>query len=193
MRPTSANLAMRDSALAAFVGGLPGADFGNEFAGGFGDETPTHANMALAFNEKMATRARTRLLRPNEDSQVKVQRYCFAINQDVTIGTAVALRMTGNPETEFRPQRITVNTPSVGFITLSNMKVANVGILVGGVVDAFDFSAIGVGQSLDVPTLSPANAAKIDGDYTGTVPLPLVLGDAFKVSASFKGPANLAG
>jgi hypothetical protein len=172
---------------------MPGADFGNEFGGRFGDEVPNASNMALAFNEKMATRARERILRPNEDSQAKIQRYCFAINQTFTVGTAVALIMTGNPETEFRPQRITSNVPSVGFCTYNSMKVANVGILVGGIVDAFDFASIGVGQSLDVPTLSPANAAKVNGNYTGTVPLPLVLGDAFLHSVSFKGPANLAG
>lgn len=192
MRPTANDLALRDSALAALVGGMP-ADFGNDFGGGFGDETPNAANMALAFNEKMATRARERILRPNQDSSTKVQRYCFAINQTLTVGTAVALAMTGNPETEFRPQRITANVPAVGFATYSSMKVANVGILVGGVVDAYDFSAVGVGQSLDVPTLSPANAAKVNGNYTGTVPLPLVLGDSFVHSISFKGPANLAG
>ena len=192
MKPNAKDLALRDSALAALVGGMP-ADFGNEFGGGFGDEAPTPQNMALAYNEKMATRARERILRPNQDSTAKIQRYCFAINQALTVGTTVPLSMSGNPETEFRPQRITANVPSVGFCTFNTMKVANVGILVGGIVDAYDFASVGVGQSLDVPTLSPANAAKVNGTYTGTAPLPLVLGDAFLFSVSFKGPANLAG
>lgn len=204
MTPNARQLAMRDPARAALLGvltvasgtnyGAEPTSFGNDFSGGFGDEAPTPQNMALAYNEKMATRARARILRPNEDSSLKVQRYCFAINEDIVVGTASPnLSLTGNPETEFRPQRITINTPAVGFITVEALKVANVGILVGGHVDAYDFSSLGVGQALDVPTLSPANAAKASLNYKGTSPLPLVSGDAFEVSVSFKGPANLAG
>jgi hypothetical protein len=127
----------------------------------------------------------------------KIQRYCFAINQDITLGTAVALgggtNMTGKPETEFRPQRITVNTEWVGFLTFGSLKVANVGVLVGGTIDGKDFDALGQDQELDVPTLTPANEVKATGDYTGTVPGYLVPADTFKIAMSFKGPATMAG
>jgi hypothetical protein len=208
MTPNSKHLVMRDAALAALVGGLPGANFGNdhngygnEYAPQFGTEfghigdDPTPQNVAAAWNAVKQTKARQAVLEPNAGSSSKIQRYGFAVNQDIVIGTAQALgtggALGGNPETHFRPQRITVNAPSVGFITLDSIKVANVGVLVGGTHDAFDFSSVGVGQSLDVPTISPANRINVAGTYTGTAPLPLVAQSAFKVCVSFKGPANM--
>jgi hypothetical protein len=201
MTPNSKHLAVRDMALAALVGALPGSnfgsDYGNDYAPKFGTEfghigdEPTPANVAAAWNAVKATKSRQAVLEPNAGSSAKIQRYGFAVNQALTIGTAVAVAAGGNPETHFRPQRITINTPGVGFMTVDAIKVANVGVLVGGTHDAFDFSALGVGQSLDVPTISPANRINVTGAYTGTAPLPLVNAAAFTLCVSFKGPANM--
>ena len=210
MKPTSRHLALRDTALAALVGALPGStfgsdgsDFGSDYGwapafgtefGHIGDE-PTPQNMAAAWNAVKQTKARQAILEPNAGSSSKIQRYGFAVNQDIVVGTAQGLgggnQLGGNPETHFRPQRITVNAPGVGFILLDTIKVANVGVLVGGTHDAFDFAPQGVGQSLDVPTISPANRINVLGAYTGTAPLPLVAAAAFKVCVSFKGPATM--
>lgn len=201
MTPNSKHLVLRDAALAAVMGALPGAnfgsDYGNDYAPSFGTEfghigdEPTAQNMAAAWNAVKSTKQRQAILEPNANSSSKIQRYGFAVNQDLTIGTAVAIAAGGNPETHFRPQRITVNTPGVGFMTVDAIKVANVGVLVGGVHDAYDFSPLGVGQSLDVPTISPANRINVTGAYTGTAPLPLVNAAAFKLCISFKGPATM--
>lgn len=196
--PKSHSLAMRDPAIAALVGGLP-ADFGNDygrsfgFGADFGEDAPTPQNMLAAWNEKQLTKQREKALYPNRGSSAKIQRYAFAINQDITLGTAVALSMTGKPETEFRPQRVTLNAPYFGFITIASLKVANVGVIVGGTVDGTDFAYNGMDQELDVPTLTPANEVKATGDYTGTVPGDLVPVAAYKVAMSFKGPATMAG
>jgi len=193
-KPNSAMLALRDPAAAALIGGLP-SDFGNDYGFGsdFGADAPTAENMAKAWQEKQATKSRERLLYPNRDSSAKIQRYCFAINQTLPLGVAAAISMTGKPETEFRPQRVTCNVPSVGFVTFGSLKVANVGVLVGGTVDGADFSFNGQDQELDVPTLTPANEVKATGDYTGLVPAPFNNGAAFTLALSFKGPATMAG
>jgi hypothetical protein len=200
MTPSSKHLVMRDLAMAALVGALPGSNFGNEYTGNYptfgtefghiGDD-PTPQNVAAAWQAVKRTKERQNVLEPNAGSSAKIQRYGFACNQDITIATAVALSMGGNPETHFRPQRITINAPGVGFITVDAIKVANVGVLVGGTHDAFDFNPNAVGQSLDVQTISPANRINVTGAYTGTAPLPLVAAAAFKVCTSFKGPANM--
>jgi hypothetical protein len=196
MTTNARRLAVRDAAMLAVMGGLP-ADFGSDYGFGadFGDDPPTPANQMRAWQEKQATKGREALLYPNRGSSAKIQRYCFAINQTVAIDTPEALSMTGKPETEFRPQRVTCNVNMPGFITLDSLKVANVGVLVGGTVDAYDFNPNGQDQELDVPTLTPANEVKATGDYTGTIPVGpgLVAADAFIVALSFKGPASMAG
>jgi len=207
MTPDSKHLAMRDPALAAAVGALPGSnfgtDYGDDYGGGryktsfgtefghIGDE-PTAQNMVAAWDAVKRTKERAAILEPNAGSNAKIQRYGFAINQDIVVGVAQPLNTWGgNPQTHFRPQRVTVNTPAVGFIMIDSIAVANVGVLVGGTFDAFDFNALGVGQSLDVPTISPANRINASGAYTGTAPLPLIAAAPFKVAMSFKGPANM--
>jgi hypothetical protein len=74
------------------------------------------------------------------------------------------------------------------------MQVSNVGILVGGTIDAWDFTPGGGCQSLDVPTLGSQDEISIDGDYSGLVQAvaPHVTG-SFDFTVSFKGPATLAG
>jgi hypothetical protein len=165
MTPNSRHLALRDTALAALVGALPGSNFGSDYGsdygwapafgtefGHIGDE-PTPQNMAAAWNAVKQTKQRQAILEPNAGSSSKIQRYGFAVNQDIVVGTPQQLgggaALGGNPETHFRPQRITVNAPGVGFILLDTIKVANVGVLVGGTHDAFDFAPQGVGRRAD--------------------------------------------
>jgi len=140
---------------------------------------------------RSATSRRAMLLEPNKGSAVKVERYVFAVNDTITLGTAKALSMSGQPDTNIRPQRCTINAPAPGFATISEIKVANVSVTVGGTQDAFDFSPNGVGQSLDMPTLSPSNKATVLGNYTGFVPPGYVGASSYTMCASFKGPASI--
>jgi hypothetical protein len=220
MRPKANQLAMRDPALASLLGVMPGSDFGAEFGGGydpnvgadwgadigdeygveFGDDAPAamptkQAALAAWKNQSVQRAHSTRrgmLLEPNKGSAIKVERYTFSVNQALTLGIALALTtMTGQPDTNIRPQRVTMNAPTPGFATITELKVANVSVTVGGIADAFQFSAQAVGQTLDMPTLSPANRATVLGAYTGFVPPGFVGGSPYLFTASFTGPASI--
>ncbi len=201
MRPTSQNLALRDIAAAIALGAQPeGATFGNDYGfggyggGQFGADAPTAENMQAAWVREQATKRREMLISPNSGSDVKIQRYAFGVTQTLTLETAVAIDQSGRPETNFRPQRVTCNAPCPAFARINSIKVANVGVIVGGEVDAFDFSAAGWDQSLDVPTLSPANTVTVKGNYDALLPDGgYVTATSFRFITSFKGPANMAG
>lgn len=190
MKPNARSLALRDAAAAAYFGviGQDGADFGVEFGDDYGTEFGAEGGGPAAWSE---TRKREALLEPNKGSRAKIQRYTFGVSQDLTLGTTATLAMSDNPETHIRPQRVTSNSPCPAFCTLSAIKVANVGVIVGGVIDAFDVAAVAVDAALDVPTLSPANKVNVAGTYSGLLPTGYVNGATFKKTISFKGPASM--
>lgn len=146
----------------------------------------THAKQAIRNRREM-------LLEPNKGSDIKIEKYSFTVSQAITLGTAVAFTtLTGQPDTSIRPQRLTCNAPAPMFAFLQEIKVANVSVSVGsGLEDAYNYNANGVGQNLDMPTLSPANRMTILGSYTGFVPPGFVGGTAVYFSASVKGPASI--
>lgn len=211
MRPTSKDLAMRDRALAAAMGVLPGSDFGGEFGGfGFGEDMygadvpaphpsavaqlhPVHrAMLAKASQTAQITARRKAILDPNEGSDAKVERYAFSLNQAITLGTALSgFTMSNNPAVRFRPQQLTINAPSPGFVTISTIFVANVAVTVGATGDAFEYNANSQNSHLDMPTLDPANKAQIQGSYTGLVPSGFPSPLAYTLVATFKGPASI--
>lgn len=160
-----------------------------------GIAAPSPSQVAQVWNQAQQTahrsRARRELLEPNAGSTVKVERYAFAVNQTLTLGVAVAIDASGQPDTNIRPQRVTMNAPSPGFITITEIKVANVSVSVGGTQDAFDYSAQAVGSHLDMPTLSPANRARVLGNYSGFVPPGFAGAASYVFCASFKGPASI--
>lgn len=217
MRPNAGQLARRDPALAALFGviaavGTPqnfGADFGDDYGDDYGDDdygeefAAEFGAAAAAPKRKPHPKAvaawqhpknrRLMLLDPNMGSTKKIERYTFSISTPVIVGTPSAFSITNNPDTTIRPQRVTMAVPTVGFILISEIKVANVSVTVGGVLDAFQFSPLAVGQSLDMPTLSPANRVSVIGNYTGFIAPGLVVGSTFTFAVSFTGPSNLAG
>ena len=93
--------------------------------------------------------------------------------------------------THIRPQRVTCNAPIPGFARITAIKVANIGVIVGGRVDAFDFASNSDDQKLDVPTLSPSNTIRVQGDYSGLLPSGYLTATPFVFIASFKGPAKM--
>lgn len=201
MRPNSKVLALRDPAAAILIGALaaPGSDFGVEFGGygddygvEFGDDPPTPENMAKAWKEKQYTKQRERILSPNAGSSAKIQRYTFGLGQTLTLETAVALSMSGNPTVYIRPQRVTSNAPLPAFARIATMQVGNVGVIVGGEIDAFDLASQGQDSHLDVPTLGPQNAIQLTGNYDAMLPDGgYVTATSFRFKVSFKGPASM--
>lgn len=139
------------------------------------------------------TAGRVNMLRPNAGSKVQVERYAFAINAALILGTASAIDESNSPDVTIRPQRVTMNAPSTGFVTVSELKVANVSVSVGGTQDAADYAPNAVGSTLDMPTLSPANKARLLGNYTGFVPPGFAAAAAYTFCCSLKGPAVVAG
>lgn len=207
-----ADFGAEDSDFGSDFGDDWGADFGSVFSpmgADFGDDDigadfgaaaalakPNPSQMAQlyvnAVKKKAKTDKRKNLLEPNAGSAAKVERYSFAISQAITIGTTVAINITGSPDVDIRPQRVVCNAPAPLYVFLSLIKVANVTVTVGpGVEDAFDYSAQAVGTMLDLPTLTPANRATVQGTYTGFIPPGYVNGTSSYFVTSFKGWASI--
>ena len=244
------DLAMRDLALAALMGALPGqdnfgadpidqaycgADFGvsafdvsrnigSDFGASFGgpqfmlsaQQTPaTIAANAAAFAPPPAalqnahpalvqawaqqqvqtahTNAHEGLLNPNKNSTTKVERYSFSMNQVLTLGTAVAISMTLQPNATIRPQRVLANAPAPNFVLLQSLQVANVNVFIGATEDAYNYTAGAMGVMLDLPTLEPAYRATATGNYTGFVPPGFAIPFSYTFVLTFQGPAAIAG
>lgn len=186
-----------DNDLAAEIGAEFGDDVGAAVARRIA-KRPSAVNPAVqkvwakAQMEQARTQRRASILNPNAGSQVKVERYAFSISTAIVIGVGAGIAITGQPDTSIRPQRVTMNAPTTNYVFINEIKVANVSVTVGsGAEDAFNYNALGVGQSLDMPTLSPANRATVLGTYTGYVPPGFAAGMATQFSVTFKGPASV--
>jgi len=220
MRPNAHQLAMRDPALAALMGvGALGADFGDEddeYGAEFGDDDlgddeddeygaefgaaarpPSSQQLVRMWQHKRArqVRMRSRVMKldPNRGSGLKVERYILSLSQALVIGVPAIINMQSTPDCTFRPQRLSVIVPTPQFVLLNVVRMANVEVIIGsGLVDAFQFNANGVGQAMDLPTLSPANRATLAGNYTGFAGgFPAAF--PYTLTASFIGPSALAG
>lgn len=137
------------------------------------------------------TSSRMSLIEPNSGSDVDVERYVLWLSTPLVLGTASAITISQNPAFKMRPQRVTSNAPNPGFVTITEIKVANISVTSGGTGDAFEFNALGQGQTLDMPTITPAYQVTVLGNYTGFIPPGYVGGGAFTKSFSFKGPAHM--
>jgi hypothetical protein len=211
--PNARDLAMRDPALGSLMGALgsPGSDFGDDFGSGgssFGDDygpagfgadvgfgAERHGHHAHHAAKKAHHKERRMLLLdPNMHSDVKIERYTFSLNQVLTMttGTTVAIYMDDQPDTALRPQRVLTNSPAPGVFLLTEIKVANVSVTVGNIEDAWFYAATSQGVILDMPTLSPANKAKVFGTFTGLVPSPYSSGQSYTFIVAFQGPSTMA-
>jgi hypothetical protein len=155
--------------------------------------TPQGRAIIAQHMAKQAHRnTRAMLLEPNKYSDLKVERYTFAINATITaLGTAGALSGSNSPDVNFRPQRVTTNVVSPAMVLITDGRVANVSFTVGGSIDAWQWNANAVGEHLDVPTLTPANKASFSGSYTGLVPSPLSGTGSYTFMMSFTGPSSI--
>jgi len=115
----------------------------------------------------------------------------LAPSSSLTIGATSALYMSGQPAVTIRPNRLITNAPAPGFAIFDNIMVANVSATVGQSTDAFTYSAVAQGSMLDLPTLSPANSARISGSYTGYSPPGYTPPMSFTFVATFQGPAEI--
>jgi hypothetical protein len=149
---------------------------------------------------RRATAKRETILEPNKDLPLGIERYTMAIvaAQTVPIQTSlpkpIPQQLTGSqaPDVDFRPQRLSTNSPSPGFVTISMAKVANVNVVVGGQIDAWQLNANAWEEELDLPTLTPANNASFVALYTGLIVLPFSAA-VYQFIMSASGPATVTG
>lgn len=246
MRPTSSMLTMRDPAMAALMGALPGPNFGAapmrrgmstptgrgrgrrataEFGFGFGDDAGGeygadvegdmgadygahhhkhkhghhghhgHKHPHIAAHERMLheTHERMRMLDPNGNSRVKVEGYGFPIVQNVTLGTAVAIFQTLQPNAMIKPTQVISNAPVPGFVTLSNLLIANVNAIIGASDDAYNYNPNALRTYSRLPLLDMSTRATIAGAYTGLTPPGYAPTFVFPFSVTLYGPSVLAG
>jgi len=186
-----------DDDFSDFAGSDWGAEFGAaKKAAPKSAAAPSAAQLMKMFadiqKQNSYTEQRARLLEPNKNSKVKIERYSFTLSQAITIQTAVGISLQGNPSVTIRPQRICTNVPGPNFVFLNLIQVANVVVTVGtGVEDANDYAADAVGTILDLPTLNTQTPARVTGSYLGFVPASYVVGSSSFFCTSFKGWANI--
>ena len=163
---------------------------------------PTPAQLAklvhywrVGHAHRNAAHARRMLIDPNMGSSIKIQRYTFSVVNatPLAFGTMEDFYLSGQPAAEIRPQRLFVNVPMPFFATYSTIKVANINVNIGNQGDCWEFAGTAVGLRLDMPTLTPANALTVIGNYTGIAPAPYTVPDTFNLIAAVHGPANIAG
>lgn len=155
-----------------------------------------HAH-ALALKHAATVRKtsmRESLIEPNKGSTVKVQWYDFSIpiTPNFTIGTAVNFSATLQPSVTIKPKKFFTNVPTVAFVTLTTVQVANVSALVGSTSDAFAYNmGSNNGSQLHLPTLSPSNRATVAGGYTGAISGGFALAFSFPFITTFQGWATI--
>ena len=134
------------------------------------------------------------VLDPNHGQTLKLGKYSFGLaSAPITVGLASGLYMSDSPATTIRTKALVMNAPQVGFVTVSTVLIANVAVTVGGVEDAFSYSAQSFYAHRDFPTLPPSQKATFSGNYTSFAPAPLFNGQSFTFTVAFIGPSTIAG
>jgi len=150
-----------------------------------------------SYDNPASTASRTFLLDPNRDSKVKVERYSFSFSPPTALTLGQSSDMGGSftqqPSTSIKGQRVIMNAPIPGFVTVDTLQVANVNVFVGTTEDAYTYNAGAMGVMLDLPRLDPQNRATANGYYTGALPAGYTTGNQFQFIITLQGPSVLAG
>lgn len=157
---------------------------------------PHPAHPAHPANDHSSTYNRTLLLDPNRNSTVKVERYSFSFSPSsaLVLGTASSIpNFTEQPSASIKGQRILMNAPQEAFVYITQLQIANVNVMLGGVEDAYTYSPRSQGVMLDLPRLDPQNRATAAGSYSGSLPPGFTAAASFTFIISMQGPAVLAG
>jgi hypothetical protein len=202
----------RPSPAASRFGAPPPASFGDDDMGygyGYGLDAfgaakhgpghhPHHAHHPAAHGHvnPHSTEGRTLALDPNRHSTVKVERYSFSFSpaSNLVLGTASTIAsFTQQPSASVKPQRVVMNAPAPGFVSITQLQIANVNVFVGTTEDAFTYNAGAQGVFLDLPRLDPQNRATAAGSYSGMLPTGFAAAFSYPFVITLQGPAVLAG
>lgn len=91
---------------------------------------------------------------PNCDSDFKVEKYMLGLSHKVVQQGAHSFGMSTQPDVSMRVQKIYSNVQEPGLYIITEIRTANVGLIVGGNIDAYTLRD---GLEVDSPTLTPAN------------------------------------
>lgn len=185
------------SVISAVLGDRRGvdADFGVDPGATPGSPQEMMSVWQKHREDSIRSGSRQALLEPNKGSAVRVEKYVFGLSQVLTLATAAPINQSLSPDCVIRSQRVTVNAPCPGFSTMTELKIANTSIIIGGQIDAYEFAAHANGSELDMPTLSPANRALWQGQYSGLLPTAVatyLTATPYIHTLSLKGPASVA-
>jgi len=121
--------------------------------------------------------------------------FCLPINQKIVIGTPLEQMksLIGCPDTFFKIERVSCNSPCGGFVYLTEIKLSNIHLTFGtGAVDSSVYSSCsaGIPPKLSCESIVPAGArVSVFGRYSGFVPSGFVEGSEFNFNVTFHGTA----
>jgi hypothetical protein len=126
---------------------------------------------------KKATATRIGLLNPNENSDIKVEKYVFSLNPTIFSNGADSLvfgipngwTAFKNPQVVFRATNLAINVPCPGLVYVENLQAANLNGQIGSVADGYLFAAPH-GKEVSLPTLPPQNTMQVQGTWSNHVP-----------------------
>jgi hypothetical protein len=108
-------------------------------------------------------------LKSTKDEEGRIlEEFTCTLSCMLKLGTPSFIYVQQHPDTWFRANKVSVNVPCENMVWLGALMCANVNTMVGGLMDAHCFKS--AGQSLDMPTLSPANRFVLIGWYNGMIP-----------------------
>ena len=116
----------------------------------------------------------------------KTEAGSFEVEAVVRLGTPSDIYIRRSPDDVFRAREVQMNAPCAGLISIEALKVGNISILCP-FDTAFDASKFAVKTEIDVPTITPANAAILIGSYSGKVPEGMKADDEWKFVVRFDG------
>jgi len=125
---------------------------------------------------RRATALRLALLNPNEDSDIKIEKYVFSLTpkqfargEDLRWGEGNGWTAFKNPQVPFRAENLAINVPCPGLVYVMNIQAANVNGQIGADADGYTFAAPH-GKDISLPTLPPQNTMQMSGTWTTFVP-----------------------
>ena len=129
---------------------------------------------------------------------MKVQRFTFAVDFDITIGRQAAIERTfplkkifeKDGVERFRLQRPTTNIRWAGLVFLSKLSIDDANIIGAEPVDACIWRPESVGNFVDCRDIGVDSVLRIEGSVTDLVPPGLYAGRDFCLMLSFTGPIN---
>lgn len=118
--------------------------------------------------------------------------YSFGASAGIEIGKPSLIELGDWPGIPIKAERITINCPCVSFLELTDLRLGNESMLLGGTEDAYAYSPENnIVGGRDMPIIQPFHRVRASMNYTGLCPAPLEKGNKFLVCLRITGRAAL--